>query len=145
MRHIITARDQVEMLAPWRTAASAESWAPWKLNNSLDTGNGDMYHMHKAYLENGHSLFVSGPGPEGQWQAHIRHPNTTTPESPPHFKQQTWTPRSRGVNPSGYGSAEGAQQAAEELYLKHFPLGTDTGGHDSGVDYSDLNKFMGEL
>ena len=42
-------------------------------------------------------------------------------------------------------SADEAKQLAEEHYQRLFPLGTDTGRHDSGVDYSDLNKFMGEL
>jgi hypothetical protein len=40
---------------------------------------------------------------------------------------------------------EDAKAEAEEHYKKMFPLGTNTGKHDSGVDYSDLNKFMGEL
>ena len=34
-----------------------------------------------------------------------------------------------------------AKQQAEEAYQKMFPLGTNTGGHESGNDYSDLNSF----
>lgn len=30
-------------------------------------------------------------------------------------------------------------------YQYVYPLGTNTGTHDSGVDYSNLNKFMDEL
>jgi hypothetical protein len=40
---------------------------------------------------------------------------------------------------------EHAQAQAEEVYRRLHPIGTNTGGHDSGTDYSDLNKFMGEL
>jgi len=36
---------------------------------------------------------------------------------------------------------EEAQREAEQNYQKMFPLGTDTGGHDSGVNY-DINDIM---
>ena len=36
---------------------------------------------------------------------------------------------------------QAAQRDAEEHYKRLFPMGTNTGGHDSGVDYSDLNSF----
>jgi hypothetical protein len=44
-----------------------------------------------------------------------------------------------------YPTREHAIRAVEKKYRQMFPIGTDTGKHDSGVDYSDLNKFMGEL
>lgn len=40
---------------------------------------------------------------------------------------------------------EEAQQQAQEHYQRLFPIGTSTGGHDSGLDYSDLNSYMRHL
>jgi hypothetical protein len=42
-------------------------------------------------------------------------------------------------------SLDEAKSQAQEAYKTMFPIGTDTGGHDSGVDYSDLNSFMRHL
>lgn len=53
--------------------------------------------------------------------------------------------RTRYKKLNAHPTREHAIAAAERAYQWLFPLGTDTGGHDSGVDYSDLNKFMGEL
>jgi hypothetical protein len=39
-------------------------------------------------------------------------------------------------------SLDEAKNQAQEAYKQMFPIGTNTGGHDSGVDYSDLNSFM---
>jgi len=36
-------------------------------------------------------------------------------------------------------------QAAEQAYQQKYPIGTNTGPHDSGVDYSDLNSFKDYL
>lgn len=41
-----------------------------------------------------------------------------------------------------YPSKEEAMAAIEKKYRETFPVGTDTGTHDSGVDYSDLNSLM---
>jgi hypothetical protein len=43
-----------------------------------------------------------------------------------------------------YPTKEHAMRAIEKRYREKFPIGTNTGPHDSGVDYSDLNKFMGQ-
>lgn len=51
--------------------------------------------------------------------------------------------RYRAIN--SHPDRESAIAAAESAYQQMFPLGTNTGNHDSGVDYSDLSKFMGEL
>lgn len=37
---------------------------------------------------------------------------------------------------------EHAKAQAQNHYQNMFPIGTNTGSHDSGTDYSDLNKFM---
>jgi hypothetical protein len=42
-------------------------------------------------------------------------------------------------------SLDEAKRQAQNYYHKMFPLGTNTGPHDSGVDYSDLNGFMDGL
>jgi hypothetical protein len=41
-----------------------------------------------------------------------------------------------------YPSREHAMRAIEKRYREKFPIGTSTGGHDSGVDYSDINQIM---
>jgi hypothetical protein len=38
-----------------------------------------------------------------------------------------------------------AKAQAQEHYQGMFPIGTNTGGHDSGLDYSDLNSYMRHL
>lgn len=40
---------------------------------------------------------------------------------------------------------EDAKAQAQAHYQKMFPIGTNTGGHDSGVDYGDLNSYMRHL
>lgn len=38
-----------------------------------------------------------------------------------------------------------AKEEAQNHYQKMFPIGSDTGPHDSGVDYSDLNSYLRHL
>lgn len=66
----------------------------------------------------------------------------------PHNEHPPWTAvyeESSPLRAKAYPTREHAMRAVEERYRQKFPIGTNTGPHDSGVDYSDLNKFMGEL
>lgn len=42
-------------------------------------------------------------------------------------------------------SEEEAKSGIENKYKELYPIGTNTGTHDSGVDYSDLNSFKDYL
>lgn len=137
---IVTAREQIEMLSPWRVAAFV---FPWRESEAYP-GKGFF-----ADLENGHKLSVLPPHPRdpsrgwdwylwhGQKNEHGEHPVTGG--------GQGWRNDSRAHSTDHLPTAEDAKAAAEDAYSKLFPIGTNTGPHDSGVDYSDLNKFMGEL
>jgi hypothetical protein len=138
-RRVITAREQVELLARWRRTAG---WADWKVTARYPSFGPDAA-THEARLENGHTMMVSsgqwGHGPANIfWDYHIA-------------DQDENTLGYGGSDESGrpehpiIRSAEEAKQKAEDHYRHLFPVGTNTGKHDSGVDYSDLNKFMGEL
>lgn len=117
---------------------------------------------HKAPLENGHELHAwQHRGPEGTpdgWNWAISDPSGT-----PHGELSEWShPEEYGHISRGgrdapllseddgvevasddyIGSLDEAKQQAQEHYQKLFPVGgTGTGGHDSGIDYSDLNSF----
>lgn len=130
---IIRARHQAELLAAFQRTAG---WADWKVTDEWPHLGGGA-HSEEARLENGHRLNVSSgtwgsnrPPWRWYWGIYDADDNhvigSGDHDPPPH-------------------SPEEARQAAEAAYQKLFPIGTDTGGHDSGVDYSDLNKFMGEL
>lgn len=130
---IIRAREQAQLLSAWHRTAG---WADWKV-----TATYPQYHPEardeKAQLENGHHLTI-GSGNWGnnrgdRWFWHVNDGEGNTLHS--------W---STGGGEPEY-SADAAKQKAEQAYQRLFPIGTDTGKHDSGVDYSDLNKFMGEL
>jgi hypothetical protein len=132
---IVTAREQVEMLAVWRRTAG---WADWNVTARYPRW-GPEARTEEARLENGHSLTVSsgnwgGTSPQHvYWDYHIQDPHGETVA----YRGMPGHPRIR--------TADEAKSLAEAHYEQLFPIGTDTGPHDSGVDYSDLNKFMGEL
>lgn len=132
-RRVITARDQVAALSPWRTAGLALDWKPARFGQSW------------ARLENGHTLAAMPP-------------SQTNPDRGAEWYLWTGGGGDEDVTGGGRGwegdprahstdhlpTIEHAMAAAEEAYAKLYPIGTDTGPHDSGVDYSDLNKFLGE-
>lgn len=128
----------------------------------------DKIQAYVAPLENGHHLVVWGMKPgstansvfnftnfdgvKDGWMAHV---DTTSPPPNPDFDtvghgisgSKSVKPEVpyEGYRPHHFPTPEHAMEAVEKAYSQMFPLGTNTGGHDSGVDYSDLNKFMGEL
>jgi hypothetical protein len=92
----------------------------------------------KAPLENGHQLEVLGmpnspvrvnDKPAG-YAAYVNQPTSNSYVHPPSDGPTHHWP-----------SREHAMEAAEAAYQQKFPIGSDTGPHDSGVDYSDLNSF----
>jgi hypothetical protein len=132
MRRIITARDQVQLLgAWWRTAG----WADWKADNTPG------FPTDLATLENGHRLNVGQSFlTPGAWGYNIYGPATEDNEWPE-------IATSPVINVQGKErhenlTREQARDAAEKHYERLFPIGTDTGKHDSGVDYDDLGKFL---
>lgn len=115
---------------------------------------------HKAKLENGHELHAwEHHGPEGGdgWHWAI-----SDPGGAPDGELSEWShPEEYGhLAVAGQGAGwikdggtvvhedyihdlKEAKRQAQEHYKEMFPMGgTGTGGHDSGVDYSDLNKFL---
>ncbi len=104
---------------------------------------------HIAPLENGHVLIVrrfNKPGTqwsEGDWDYWIQGASA-------HPQLKNYHPTDDSYDVLGHGfrglpSKEHAIQAAEQAYRRLVPIGTDTGRHDSGVDYSDLNSFKDYL
>ena len=96
-------------------------------------------------MENGHRLYLmeknpSLPEEERPYFASIWHPGKDSGVD--------WHP-SETVLDTGHPDSEikgfgNARVALEQAYKQMFPIGTNTGPHDSGVDYSDLNRFMEE-
>jgi len=146
-RRVITAREQVQMLAAWRRTAF--DWKPDYGSKTIGT------ERLRAALENGHSLAIQDHGEYGwNWSmfAPAGHMEDEAGGPPIPIRELVTGGGSRwkGVPGSYYSTdhlptKEHARQQAEEAYQKMYPIGTNTGPHDSGVDYSDLNKFMGEL
>jgi hypothetical protein len=128
---IVSAREQVQLLAAWRRTAG---WADWKVTNEYPEHGGGA-RDEEARLENGHTLGIgsgnwNSNGPPWRWHWHISDAN------------DEYVTGSGEDNPPAH-SPEEARQTAEQAYEKIFPAGkANTGPHDSGVDYSDLNKFM---
>lgn len=111
-------------------------WADWKVTQEYPEHGGGA-RDEEARLENGHTLGIgsgnwNSNGPPWRWHWHISDAN------------DEYVTGSDEKNPPAH-SPEEARQTAEQAYEKIFPAGkVDTGPHDSGVDYSDLSKFMGE-
>lgn len=117
---------------------------------------------HKAKLENGHELHawqVRGPEGDGDgWHWAISNPGNISddelsewshPEELGHMavagRNAGWVSDGGTVVHDDYiYSLDDAKQQAQEHYKTLFPIGSDTGPHDSGVDYSDLNRFLRE-
>jgi hypothetical protein len=97
-------------------------------------------------MENGHSLSVwqhqSDEAHPGMWSGGITHgdPRQGDPKN-------YWTHTKNPNHPSGYfPTQEHAQKGVQDHYQQLYPTtGPSTGGHDSGVDYSDLNSFKDHL
>ena len=143
---IVTAREQVQLLAAWRRTAG---WADWNVTARYPSYGPDAA-THEANLENGHKMMVSsgqwgGSGPSHMfWDYHIAdHDGQTLAYRG--FPATDNYPPETGSHPPRMRTADEAKSAAEEHYQRLFPIGSDTGKHDSGIDYSDLSKFMGEL
>jgi hypothetical protein len=115
---------------------------PWRPNKRW-TG----YEWEEANLENGHQLAVypHPNDPDEGWDWYLWHGPTQEDGS----RDVTgggrgWDGDDRAHSTEHIPTADHARAAAEAAYSELFPIGTDTGPHESGVDYSDLNKFMGE-
>ena len=123
-----------------RTVGHVFDWVPSKkFHNSEATF---------AHLENGHQLgvFTSTPrDPDEGWDWYLWHgPKDERGNREVIGGGRGWDGDDRAHSTDRIPTADDARAAAEDAYSKMFPIGTDTGPHDSGVDYSDLNKFMGE-
>lgn len=163
---ITTAREQLEMLSPWRQAAQEPSPFPWT-KDDREWAYGPGTEAYHAPLENGHRLRVWDdtiteprwapggdipPEPAGShWKGGFDHgvDFPSDPDAgPPYPEHPAWTAVYEEDSPlraKAYPTREQAMRAVEKKYREMFPLGTDTGPHDSGIDYSDLNKFKDYL
>ena len=131
------------LMARFRHLRTA-GWADWKVVERYPSF-GPEARTEQAKLENGHTLNIgsfSWGRNSNFWDYHITDHEGTPVGWGGAADDNSPADGQRGT---GIMSADEAKQLAEEHYQRLFPLGTDTGRHDSGVDYSDLNKFMGEL
>lgn len=122
------------------------SCRPFYLQGYGMEGNHD---HHLAHLENGHKLEVLGVGRQSwneepnRWVA-FYHDGQTDDRYPNTRPQDGHSVINPDHHPSPgnhfWPSKEHAMQAAENAYQKAYPIGTDTGGHDSGVDYDDIMR-----
>lgn len=87
--------------------------------------------------------------PGGQWKGGFDHgedfpsdPNQPTRMHPAYTAVYD---ENSPLRAKAYPSKEHAMQAIEQRYRQTFPIGTNTGPHDSGVDYSNLNDFKDYL
>lgn len=152
-------------------AEKYQPWADWRRitkkdgNTAYNEWHGDAsgtpqdtYHHWMAPLENGQELHAWSYQHDDRsrdygWTWAIRNPHGDEtgwdennqmwlsgggPDSPIHDEDED--------EDAIYPDLDSAVKKAEEKYRKLYPLnGPGTGTHDSGVDYSDLNRFMGEL
>ena len=133
---IIRARQLVEMLSPWRKTAG---WADWKIDDDL------RFPVDSATLENGHRLSVGKSFlTDGAWGYQIYGPPTEEEEWPKIAESPVHGEKEFPHLPDKWShdrlTREQARDAAEKHYEQLFPLGTDTGSHDSGVDYDDIMR-----
>ena len=103
-----------------------------------------------AHLENGHQLgvFPSNPrNPEDGWDWYVWHgPKDDRGDRNVTGGGRGWDGDDRAYS-SGhrFPTRDHAQAAAEAAYSQLFPLGTSTGGHDSGVDYTQYMNPQDDL
>lgn len=144
-RRIVSAREQAQLLAAWRKVAF--DWKP-------DPAASASTERYRAALENGHVLAIQNHGEHGwNWTlfAPAGHLEDAHGGPPTPITQLVTGGGTRWEGLPGFYSTdhlptrEHARQQAEEAYQKLYPIGTDTGSHDSGVDYSDLNRFKDYL
>lgn len=118
----------------------------WKPDPERDEGDDEIWNTHTAPLENGHSLQVWQWGRQ-YYDDPENYPNGPGEEDLKHGSGDKWHSQIYGPDEEGlydkwgHSSKEEAMRDAEQHYEKMFPIGTDTGGHDSGTDYSNLNSF----
>lgn len=149
-------------MAKMRNHAAVRSTAGWADWRQVDTSgpcpicpwNHPDTIRHVAPLENGHELHAwsyddDGGTPEDYgWSWAVVDPSKY-PAEPNKYSGHV-DPEHHLLTGGDDGSDDGdyiptldeAKSRAEAAYQKHVPLGTDTGTHDSGVDYSDLNQLM---
>ena len=137
--------------------ANTEDWA--------QTVGGEGLNVFKKPLENGHNLHVwhfdNNLDHNRGWSWAITDPSLAPPSDSHHPRSSSWLAAggdtahhhnqwsqdmpegAQVVHDQKIPNREEAQRQVEEHYQKMFPIGTSTGGHDSGVDY-DLNRIMRE-
>jgi hypothetical protein len=131
--------------------------APLENGHRLRVWDDTINEPHWGPLEPGGYQMGNLPAepPKSHWKAVIDH-GAMRPNDPDAYAAagypDDWQPSHTVVNHNrsklrgkAHPTLEKAIRAVEQRYRKMFPLGTNTGPHDSGVDYSDLSKFMGEL
>ena len=145
----------------WRRITEADGYDNYNKWVEEVTGKPqDTYHHWVAPLENGHELHAwsynhSPTQAALGWTWAVRDPRGDEtgwdednpmwfagggPDSPVYDEDGDEEEDAR------YPDLGSAVRRAEEKYRQLFPVdGPGTGPHDSGVDYSDLNRFMGEL
>lgn len=112
-------------------------WADWKIDPH------PTMPIDEAHLENGYRMSV-GPSflTKGSFGYNIYGPPTEQEEWPEIATSKVHGKEEYPRNPHRWShdflTREQARAAAEKHYEQLFPLGTDTGGHDSGVDYDDI-------
>lgn len=126
----------------------------WK-ERELRLGPNVSKTTYRAMMENGHGLVAhEADNPENgfHWSIYEPAPFTPKPGSPMAglMKLVSFGGSGRDQTPSLYSgehlpTLEHAKQQAEQAYQELYPIGTDTGSHDSGVDYSDLNSYLRHL
>lgn len=157
--------------APVRWAEQHQPWGDWRRLRKKDGNTAynewhsqatgapqSTYHHWMAPLENGHELHAWSY----QHNDRNRDYGWTWAIRDPHGDETGWDEDNRmwlsGGGPDSpvydedededaiYPDLGSAVKRAEDKYRQMFPVdGPGTGPHDSGVDYSDLNRFMGEL
>lgn len=111
----------------------------WKPRGFTDERRA-VYKRQVAPLENGHELHIWEDLTTDLWGWAVY-----TPLNPMEAHPDNW-PASSDVCRRGHmkmaATEDEAKQAVQDAYRELFPIGEETGGHDSGIDYSDLNAFM---
>ena len=143
----------------WRRIKKKDGYTNYNEWHSEATGAPQStYHHYVAPLENGHELHAwsyrhNERNENYGWSWAIRDPHGD--ETGHDEDNNMWldaggpdgprTPLDEDEEGLRYPDLPSAVKKAEENYRKLYPIGgAGTGTHDSGVDYSDLNRFMGE-